>query len=335
MIRSARSVLAAAVVGLIGVVAPATALAGPALAVPHVGLWTPLLNASTPGERADALAYGAQSHQLLMIPGVCSAPHICPDPVELSADDGQTWTQIRASVTSQVEPFSAAAVETLVAAPALGGVVRICCDLPSPPYVATIEAWNGSSWTALGSAGYPGFCGAYGYDAAHALIVNFCQGRTYTYDGTGWTLQHPAHAPADASLSAQMAFDPATGSVLLVTGSAAVPQLESTWLWNGSDWRLADSGSFALDCQDSPFDPQFDSLATDTKDGAVLLTACGEATTGNPESWAWNGQAWTLQALPPAGGPPFGGLLAYDTALGAVITDNDTQNDWWRWTGLT
>ena len=74
------------------------------------------------------------------------------------------------------------------------------------------------------------------YDAATGTVVLFStQGRTWTWDGTTWTQQHPAASPP-ARAEAAMAYDAATGSAVLFGGydltlAGRVHDLSDTWTW--------------------------------------------------------------------------------------------------------
>ena len=53
---------------------------------------------------------------------------------------------------------------------------------------------------------------------------------TWTYDGTDWTQQTTTHSPS-ARERASMAFDPATGKIVLFGGGRS-----DTWSYDGTDW---------------------------------------------------------------------------------------------------
>jgi hypothetical protein len=53
---------------------------------------------------------------------------------------------------------------------------------------------------------------------------------TWTWDGTTWTKQHPAvHPPGRYETS--MAYDAATGTVVLFSGCRPPGYLADTWTW--------------------------------------------------------------------------------------------------------
>ena len=69
-------------------------------------------------------------------------------------------------------------------------------------------------------------------------------GDTWTWDGSAWTLQHPAVSP-HSRFGAVMAFDPALQGVVLIGGSPNGPtdaavdaDMRSTWLWRSGTWQV-------------------------------------------------------------------------------------------------
>ena len=78
------------------------------------------------------------------------------------------------------------------------------------------------------------------YDAARGEVVLFGGfgharlGDTWTWDGTDWTKQHPAHSP-DARQEMGMTWDDARGHVILFGGFDGAA-LGDTWTWDGTDW---------------------------------------------------------------------------------------------------
>ncbi|MGA3149423.1 MAG: kelch repeat-containing protein, partial [Acidimicrobiales bacterium] len=52
---------------------------------------------------------------------------------------------------------------------------------------------------------------------------------------TTWTAQSPAASPS-ARYGATMAYDPATGNMVLFGGEGRSAFLNDTWTWDGSTW---------------------------------------------------------------------------------------------------
>jgi hypothetical protein len=94
------------------------------------------------------------------------------------------------------------------------------------------------------------------YDAATGRVVLFdgvpIAGDTWTWDGTDWTQESPAHSPA-ARYSPGMAYDAATGQVVLFGGGNG-KYLGDTWTWTDSDWTQRPAGSIRLSVQSGPPD---------------------------------------------------------------------------------
>ncbi len=63
----------------------------------------------------------------------------------------------------------------------------------------------------------------------------FLFGDTWTWNGTEWTIHHPANSPSSRSRSC-MAADPQSGFLLLFGGSADSDGMADTWAWNGTNW---------------------------------------------------------------------------------------------------
>ena len=58
---------------------------------------------------------------------------------------------------------------------------------------------------------------------------------TWTWNGTTWTERSPATSPP-ARYFASMAYDPATGNMVLFGGDGSSGYLGDTWTWNGITW---------------------------------------------------------------------------------------------------
>src|SRR5215472_16536143 len=92
----------------------------------------------------------------------------------------------------------------------------------------------------------PRACPAVAYDAATGTVVMHGGNNgnssglhprrdTWTWNGSGWTKQAPAARPS-ARDQAAMAYDAATGTVVMFGGLSNGKYLGDTWTWNGSAW---------------------------------------------------------------------------------------------------
>jgi hypothetical protein len=145
------------------------------------------------------------------------------------------------------------------------------------------------------------------YDDARGQMVLFggsMQGHgmldeTWTWDGQGWTHQHPATSPPGRQ-AASMAYDAARHRVVLIggignalTGKGQV-ELGDTWTWDGHSWT-----------QEHPATelPAMDSipLAYDRVSQLVIAFYVDPQPNGKPHTLAWNGRDW--HELHPANEP--------------------------------
>jgi hypothetical protein len=158
-------------------------------------------------------------------------------------------------------------------------------------------------------------------------------GDTWTWDGTDWTQQAPAHSPSGRR--APLVYDAATGTVVLFGGEGGYggPLYGDTWTWNGTDWR-----------QRFPFSsPPARSMASMAYSASlrrlVLFGGSGAGSTAPffTDTWVWDGINWKQQS--PAVTPPeryaFG--MVYDPRGQAVmlfggldLNDSVLLGDTWR-----
>src|ERR1700730_10019071 len=173
---------------------------------------------------------------------------------------------------------------------------------------------------------------------------------TWTWDGSSWTQQHPAHNPP-ATVIGPMAYDPSSHDMLLVTVSMPTGSISSadpatvnpppaqTWLWDGADWHKAAGVQ--------PPVSALTRLATDTAAGDVVLVATGGALhpplgapcrlqvpTSDPiaaicpgyaqvqtSTWIWSGTSWKDTG---AGGPGQSSSSNLDAGAASLVTDPST-----------
>ena len=127
-----------------------------------------------------------------------------------------------------------------------------------------------------------------------------------------WTQQAPATSPPGRFL-ASMAYDAATGNVVMFGGLGSRSVLGGTWTWDGSTWTKQIPKTSPVARTDA-------SMAYDAATGNVVLFG-GFSRHGIPlgGTWTWDGSTWTKQA--PKTSPPVRGAasMAYDAATGTVV----------------
>jgi Galactose oxidase, central domain len=123
---------------------------------------------------------------------------------------------------------------------------------------------------------------------------------TWLWDGTTWTQQFPPVSPSARAFNTQpMAFDAATGTVVLFGGFANGGRtvLGDTWVWNGPAklWVKRFPAT-------SP-SPRATTVAYDGATKQVVIFG-GDGLGGSflADTWTWDGATWTQQF--PASSPP-------------------------------
>ncbi|MGB6724391.1 MAG: kelch repeat-containing protein, partial [Terracidiphilus sp.] len=220
--------------------------------------------------------------------------------------------------------------------------------------------WNGTNWTQANPANSPSARSnqTMVYDAAQGAVVMFGGataaqassrlGDTWLWNGTtaNWTQVTGLSSTPPARSSAAMAYDAATGQVVLFGGlggtSTGGADLGDTWVWYQNSWYSEAPAS-------SPSARYGASMAYDAALGEVILFG-GFDQSGNEDTdtWAWTGSNWTL--LSPSGSPSGrdSAGMEYDPLLGQVVLFGGEQqifngsnfittylNDTWVLTGST
>ena len=162
------------------------------------------------------------------------------------------------------------------------------------------------------------------YDAAQKNVVMFggqvnntqFLNDTWTWNGNNWTNvtpSNPSNSPSPRS-SAAIAYDPATGQVVLFGGYSIDPNTYSqisygdTWVWNGSTWTQAGGGPSARYNATMVYDVATQSI--------VLFGGSGPGGVMS-DTWIWNGSSWSQGASGP--GQRYGQGMAYDPVHQQVV----------------
>lgn len=231
--------------------------------------------------------------------------------------------------------------------------------------ITQLVAAVGETWTWDASSGWrkqhpsrspsPGAYGTMAYDGATGQVV-LLEGQgcghlasdctpgdpgctamascTWTWNGTTWTQQHPAHSPPPLA-TATMSYDAATGDMVLFGGvafegcghylltaafaNASVCAVNDTWTWDGHDWTQRHPAH-------SPLVRWEAGMGYDDATQQVVLFGGWARVDGGggvggflQDTWTWDGADWTVRS--PIGGPPITrtGGLAYSAHLGKLV----------------
>jgi hypothetical protein len=143
-------------------------------------------------------------------------------------------------------------------------------------------------------------------------------GDTWTWDGTAWAKQSPAHSPP-ARYGAAMAYD--GNGVVLFGGYDGTNDLADTWTWNGSDWTKQDapgpSARSRSAMANNPADPQNPNQAV-LFGGDEIVNQDGRRIGRTlSDTWAWDGatKKWAQQAPVTSPGPRGYAAMGGGTAM--------------------
>jgi hypothetical protein len=169
---------------------------------------------------------------------------MAPAAVQASADtSAPAWTKQAPAAHPVARGYAAMAYDAATGNTVLfGGIPATGRDF------GDTWTWDGSTWTKQAPAtSPPARTGAtMAYDAATGTVVmfggdpkktsvNHVLADTWTWDGSTWTKQAPKTSPPGRD-EASMAYDAASGTVVLFGGSHPDGLLGDTWTWHGHTW---------------------------------------------------------------------------------------------------
>jgi hypothetical protein len=230
--------------------------------------------------------------------------------------------------------------------------------MPQPdgtnPTRATADTWlwNGKTWTRLDVEGPPARSAQMmAYDSVRHQIVMFGGGGptgvgqaqllqdTWTWDGSQWQEQHPAHVP-NPRFEAAFAFDERRGVVVMFGGMGeGTTTYNATWTWDGADWTLQNPAT-------APPGRHWAGMAYDAARGDIVLFGGSMAGARFNDTWTWDGTNWTEAAAAPPSARGWS-TLVYDAATQEIVAyvyfglDNNPVTEYtitWdgtRWTDRT
>jgi hypothetical protein len=201
--------------------------------------------------------------------------------------------------------------------------------------------WDGKKWSLVSKDGPDLLFSWAAFDESSQRVlvygdVNGGTAQTWTWDGFQWRMVDVPQPPARSG--AAMAFDPASGRVILFggIGDQARTQLNDTWAWDGRAWSK-------LSPQHSPSPRQEAALTSFASKRGILLVGGNERTGFTHDMWLWNGSDWVeLSGTTDRGDSPaidigsgvlmFGG---WDIDAGGRVQRNDLVLwDGTKWTSI-
>jgi hypothetical protein len=212
------------------------------------------------------------------------------------------------------------------------------------PAAAATPTWILKGSVKTGPVGRVGAAAAYFPPTKSVVLfggVNDADGSTYlndtwTWTGFKWIQQFPAVSPP-ARLYASLAYDAATGQLILFGGQGEAANLGDTWAWNGTTWTQLFPSS-------SPSPRMGAAAAYDVATQTIVLFGGSNNASVNAfnDTWLWNGATWTLSIAPTVVPARYGAGMAYDPTISSVVlfgggigSDLYALGDTWIWNGTS
>ena len=276
--------------------------------------WVQQAPANAPSARGgQTMAYDAAHGQVVLFGGGGSYS-------DTWLWSGTNWTQ--ANPVNSPPPRSAGAMAYDAAT---GQVVLFGGLIPNSNSIRLGDTWlwDGTNWTqAPAQANGPGARDGQTmvYDPVHQQVVMFggisAQGtilnETWLWNGSTWTQASPTSTPTPR-YSPALAYDAATGQVLLFGGAYGSNYLNDTWVWDGTNWTEQLP-------QTSPSPRYSMGMDYDAALGEVVLFGGYGGSGYQSDTWVWTGSNWVQSA--PANNPSpryFTQDMVYDAARGQML----------------
>jgi hypothetical protein len=200
--------------------------------------WTKQHPATSPPARWNpAMAYDAATGDVVLFGGLAGRhPRVLGD---TWVWDGSTWTRQHPATSPPARTNAAMTYDAATRNVVLLGGVGAGNTAMRGTWV-----WDGSTWTRQHPATSPParWTPAMAYDAATGNVLLFggywgkhsrVLGDTWVWDGSTWTKLYPGTSPP-ARAEAAMAYDAATGKVVLFSGYAVHNYPRGTWVWGSA-----------------------------------------------------------------------------------------------------
>ncbi len=301
-------------------------LAGPSMAYTAPAHSTQLEPVSVPSYDEwgidGAMAYDSDTHQVFVYGGraftdVCGCD-----------GTGGTWVWDGSDLHEVAPPGHGTLYSRLVFDEATHQLLHVAGALADDTTPAgTTAVWTGSAWQTLAPTHTPPptMVPAVAYDKKTAQLILFGgmsmlapseAGQTWSWTGTDWKQLSPATSPPDRMLAA-MAYDDATGQMVLYGGTYGAFGLSDTWTWNGKTWKqqapVHTPGPLVRATM--TYDPALHALVLF---GGTPMPADGFAA-APMQAWKWTGKDWVRLTWVTAPSDVLWPAMAYDPDHGQLL----------------
>jgi hypothetical protein len=197
--------------------------------------------------------------------------------------------------------------------------------------------WNGTRWSLAKPSVSPAgrFGAAAAYDPATQAVMLFggrlapgqVENDTWSWNGTTWSELNNGTGGPPAGEGALMAWDNATGQMVLVTSSA--PNASTTWVWAANHW-------VTQPLHDLPAATFISGMTFDPATHTLLLVSATPTPPngGTTSTWLWDAAGWRKLRASVAATPCGVALdVASDHPLLCGIPPGGLVAQFWSWSG--
>jgi hypothetical protein len=265
------------------------------------GRWGQAQTTSNP-PTGGPMAFDPVTGTVLLVADANGPGFTNPDPVRpvTWSWDGVMWRALRPAT----ELPAGSPPVAMITDPATGTVVAItiCCvhsdGSLNPPRTLTTWVWDGSTWSnphprvELGG----GLEVVLAYDSAARRVLAVgndgatAPAATWAWDGRTWTQLHPTNDALFDPVTATMAGDPATGTVVLLErrfqANVTFNDAGGTQVWDGTTWT--DHVNLVLSDANTAYGNA--AFYVDADIGRLVIVSGGSQ--GFGEEWMWTGSLW-------------------------------------------
>ncbi len=301
--------------------------------------WTQVSPSTSPPAREySTMAYDAATGNVVLFGGYNGATAYS----DTWTWNGSTWTQMSPTTSPSARWGASMTYDAATSNVVLFGGIGASGALNNDTWT-----WNGNTWTQMSPSTSPlarSFA-TMTYDPATRSTVLF-GGSFYASllnDTWVWGVYPPASpywagttptTSPPARSGASMAYDAATGNVVLFGGLGTSGALNDTWTWNGSNWTSVTPFG------NNPIASYGSSMAYDPSTGSVVLFG-GIDASGSflSDTYSWKANAWTYMTVSnPIPAPRAYAAMSYDARTAQMVlfggeSATGDLSDTWLWDG--
>jgi M6 family metalloprotease-like protein len=147
------------------------------------------------------------------------------------------------------------------------------------------------AWTLVAPSGagpWPDWAARMTTDPSRGVVVLYQPGDTWEWNGATWAELPDAQTPE--LYYTDIAYDPASGAVLLFGAWGEQGPIRETWIFRDGRWAQASPGN-------APSARSSAELYTDPTTGHAMVFGGDDGSTAFGDLWRWTGNAWVMEEI--------------------------------------